>query len=206
VNPVDNDETRLTVFPGVYPPSEDTYLLMDALQVEPDDVFLEVGSGAGLITLAAAKKAKTVISIDISLAAVQNTKENLEKHGLYDHSQVIESDLLNALSTSFKFSLIVFNPPYLPQDDEYTDLDNAFVGGPTGAELTLRFIRQAEAHLCQGGRILVVVSSLADVDLIQGAMTKCGFVVERVSESSMFFEKIQVLRGVLKEDHREMVL
>lgn len=206
MNPVDDDRTNLTVFPGVYPPSEDTYLLLDAMHVGPSDVFLEVGSGAGFITLTAAKTAKTVVSIDISLDAVRNTKENLEKNGLYDHCQVIESDLLDALSTSFKFSLMVFNPPYLPQDDENTDFDGAFIGGPTGAELTLRFIRQAVAHLLRAGRILVVVSSLADADIIQRTMTECGFIVEKVSESSMFFEKIQVLGGVLKEDHRETVL
>lgn len=203
---MDDERTNLTVFPGVYPPSEDTYLLLDAMQVGPDDVFLEVGSGAGLITLTAAKTAKIVVSIDISLDAVRNTKKNLEKNGLYDHCQVIESDLLDALSTSFKFSLIVFNPPYLPQDGENTDLDRAFIGGPTGAELTLRFIRQAVAHLQPAGRVLVVVSSLADVDVIRRTMTECGFIVERVSENSMFFEKIQVLGGVLKEDHKETVL
>lgn len=203
---MDDDRTKLMVFPGVYPPSEDTYLLLDAMQVGPDDVFLEVGSGAGLITLAAAKITRTVVSIDISLDAVRNTKKNLEKNGLYDHCQVIESDLLDTLSTSFKFSLMVFNPPYLPHDDEKTDFDNAFIGGITGAELTLRFIRQAVAHLMRAGRILVVVSSLADVDMIRRTMTECGFIVERISESSMFFEKIQVLGGVLKEDHRETVL
>lgn len=206
MNTVDDDKTKLTVFPGVYPPSEDTYLLLDAMQVGPDDVFLEVGSGAGLITLTAAKTAKTVVSIDISLDAIRNTKENLEKNGLYDNCQVLESDLLDALSPSFKFSLMVFNPPYLPQDDENTDFDNAFIGGPTGAELTLRFIRQAVAHLLNAGRILVVVSSLADVDVIRRTMIECGFIFERVSESSMFFEKIQVLGGVLKEDHTETVL
>jgi hypothetical protein len=30
--------------------------------------------------------------------------------------------------------------------------------------------------------------------------------VEAVSEESLFFEKIQVLRGILKEDHKETVL
>jgi hypothetical protein len=42
--------------------------------------------------------------------------------------------------------------------------------------------------------------------MIRRTMTECGFIVERTSESSMFFEKIQVLGGVLKEDHRETIL
>lgn len=203
---VDSDKYNIIVYPGVYPPSEDTYLLLDSLEITPEEVFLEVGSGAGLITLAAAKTARIIVSIDCSFDAVNNTKENLRRNNLYNNCHVIESDLLNALSQSAKFSLIVFNPPYLPEDGEHTDLDHALVGGETGTELTQRFVTQAVKHLISGGRIFVVSSTLADRDSIQKIMIKCGLEVETVSETSLFFEKIQVLKGTLKEDHKETVL
>jgi len=192
---VENKKHNITVFSSVYPPSEDTYLLLDTVEIRPDDAFLEVGCGAGLITLAAAKKTRSVVSVDVSLEAVRNTLENLKRNDLYNTCHVIESDLLSAIAPSVKFSLIIFNPPYLPQDDECTDLDHALIGGQAGTELTQRFVRQAVGHLVSKGRLFVVVSNLADIDSIQQTMNECGLVVDVVSEKSLFFEKIQVLKG-----------
>lgn len=194
---VDDEQHEITIFSGVYPPSEDTYLLFDAIDIKPEDEFLEIGCGAGLITLNAAVKAHSVMGIDSSLEAVRNTLENLRRNDLCNNCNVIESDLLGALAPTVKFSLIVFNPPYLPQDDEHTGLDHALIGGQTGTELTLRFIRQAVGHLTSKGRMFLVVSSLSDIDSIREAMTECGLSVDVVSEKSLFFEKIQVLRGIL---------
>jgi release factor glutamine methyltransferase len=194
---VDDDRPNIIVFPGVYPPSEDTYLLLDSIDIRLDDKFLEVGCGAGLITLAAAKRTSNIMSIDSSFEAVHNTLENLKRNDLYNNCHVVESDLLGALAPSVKFSLIVFNPPYLPQDVELTDLDHALVGGQTGTELTQRFVKQAVNHLMKGGRIFVVVSTLADIESIRKTMIECGFTIHTVSEESLFFEKIQVLRGIL---------
>ncbi|MHA1963647.1 MAG: HemK2/MTQ2 family protein methyltransferase [Candidatus Thorarchaeota archaeon] len=194
---MDDDSFNITVFPGVYPPSEDTYLLLDAIDIRPDDVFLEIGCGAGLITLTAARSTRNIVSVDSSFEAVHNTMENLKRNDLYNNCHVVESDLLGAIAPSIKFSLIVFNPPYLPQDDEPTDLDHALVGGQKGTELTQRFIRQAADHLLRGGRVFVVVSNLANIDSIRTTMIECGFAVESVSSETLFFEKIQVLRGIL---------
>ena len=194
---MDKNKDRIIVYPDVYPPSEDTYLLLDALEIKSDDVFLEIGCGAGLITMTVSKKSRSVVSVDSSFDAVHNTVENLRSNNLYYNCHVFEADLLSAITPSAKFSLIVFNPPYLPQDDDHTDLDHALIGGLKGTELTQRFIRQAVEHLVIGGRVFVVVSNLTDIDLIRETMRECGLSVETVSEASMFFEKIQVLKGVL---------
>jgi release factor glutamine methyltransferase len=195
---MDEGRPNIIVFQGVYPPSEDTYLLIDALDIRQDDVFLEVGCGAGLITLTAAKLSHNIVSVDSSFEAVHNTLENLKRNDLCNNCHVVESDLLSAFASSVKFSLIVFNPPYLPQDDEHTSLDHALIGGQAGTELTQRFIREAAEHLLINGRIFVVVSNLANIESIRLTMNMCGFVVDTVSEESLFFEKIQVLRGILK--------
>ena len=164
-----------------------------------EDDFLEVGCGAGLVTLKGAEVARSVVSVDVSLDAVKNTRENLRRQGLDKKCEVFQTDLLTAFISSLKFSIVVFNPPYLPEDDMSTGLDHALIGGETGAEVTQRFIPQVVDHLLDGGRVYVVVSTLADRNAIQKTMEECGLDVEMVSEEQMFFEKIQVLRGTLKE-------
>ncbi len=186
-----------TVFSGVYPPSGDTYLLLDSIEVRSNDMFLEVGCGAGLITLKGAREARSAVGVDVSLDAVRNTTENLRRVGLEHKCVVFQSDLLTSLNSLAKFSLIVFNPPYLPADDMSTSLDHALIGGETGAEVTRRFIPQAVEHLVRDGRLFVVVSTLADSDSIRSKMSECGLRVEMVSEEPLFFEKIQVLKGTL---------
>jgi HemK-related putative methylase len=194
-----SDRQNFTVFPDVYPPSGDTYLLLDAIHVTSEDDFLEVGCGAGMVTLKGARNARSVVSIDVSLDAVRNTRENLRRNGLDGKCAVFQTDLLTSFKLSTKFSIVVFNPPYLPEDDMSTGLDHALIGGQTGSEVTKRFIPQVVKHLAEGGNVYVVVSTLADRDAIQKTMEGCRLDVEMVSEEPMFFEKIQVLRGMLKE-------
>ncbi|MFX1416302.1 MAG: 50S ribosomal protein L11 methyltransferase, partial [Promethearchaeota archaeon] len=81
----------------VYPPSEDTYLLLDAIELGPSDTFLEIGCGSGLLSVAAARIAQKVVATDISLRAIRNTKENLIRNALDHRCSVIQSDLLSAL-------------------------------------------------------------------------------------------------------------
>lgn len=199
------DMFEITVFDGVYPPSEDTYLLVDSITIEYDDIVLDVGCGAGLATLVAAVFAKQVLSIDISLKAVSNTRVNLKKNGLGNNVSIIQSDLLSSVSPKTRFSLILFNPPYLPKDEDSTNMDHALVGGFIGNELTQRFIIEASQHLIEGGRIYIVVSSLADIESITTILKEHMFDVTYEKEESMFFEKIQVLRGIWR-GHTETVL
>ena len=119
------------VNPGVYPPSEDTYLLVDSISLTNTDSFLEIGCGAGLMTIAAARLAEYVVATDVSFDAVRNTVENLERNGIKHQVDVYQSDLLTALKAEYEFSIIAFNPPYLPQDDFKSSLDQATMVGKT---------------------------------------------------------------------------
>ena len=193
------------VFDGVYPPAADTYLLLDTITIKPTDSVLDVGCGAGLATLVAASRALRVVSIDISLLAVRNTSENLRKNGLGHNVAVVQSDLFVGLSKAAKFSMIMFNPPYLPEDDMNTKMDHALVGGKDGSELTQRFVNEASSHLVEDGILYVIVSTLEDIDAIIRTFNENNFQVEQVNESPLFFEKIQVLKGIFK-GHKETVL
>ncbi|TFG32215.1 methyltransferase domain-containing protein [Candidatus Thorarchaeota archaeon] len=199
------EKFEIAVLDGVYPPSEDTYLLIDSLTIESEDLVLDVGCGAGVATLVAAEMAKRVLSLDISLEAANNTRQNLRMNSLGKNVSVIQSDLFSSISPETKFSLILFNPPYLPKDEYETDMDHALVGGGIGTELTQRFIIEASQHLIEGGRIYVVASSLADVETINAELREQRFDITIENEESIFFERIQVIKGTW-QGHKETVL
>jgi release factor glutamine methyltransferase len=196
---------KIDVFDGVYPPSEDTYLLLDAVDIMSDDLVVEVGCGAGLGAVIAASKARLVLAVDISEEAVKNTRRNLQKNGLEQTTEAFQSDLLSAISTENKFSIILFNPPYLPADGNTTELDHMHIGGKEGSELTQRLIIEASHYLLDGGRLFLVVSSLADTKTIVKTLESNGFETEYLAERSLFFERIKVLKGTFR-GHKETVL
>ena len=187
----------LTVYPGVYPPSDDSYLLIDSIEFQPDDVVLDVGCGSGLVSLVSAMKVNQVIALDVSLDAVRNTKENLKRNCLEHNCDVIQSDLLSALAFEAEFSKITFNPPYLPEDEEKTEMDHALVGGRKGTELTERFIRTARKHLSSEGELYIVASSLSDVQHVRSVIENVGLKASVVAKKPLFFERLYVLRGVV---------
>jgi release factor glutamine methyltransferase len=188
---------KIKVNEGVYSPAEDTYLLLDAIELDRDDSFLEVGSGSGLISVVAAEVARRVVAIDLSLDAVRNTGRNMKSSPAVSRSSVIQSDLLGALGNDARFSVIAFNPPYLPENGFVTDMDHALVGGITGVELTETFILQAIQHLEKNGRIYIVVSSLADIERVSDFMESQGLHVSDKAEAKLFFESIRVLQGTV---------
>jgi release factor glutamine methyltransferase len=196
---------QIVVFDGVYPPSEDTYLLLDLVELATEDSVLDVGCGAGLGTVHAASIVRSVVSIDISYDAVKNTIENLRRNNQEKNVSVIQSDLLSAISTNRKFSVIMFNPPYLPADENITTMDHTHIGGKQGTELTQRFVIQASKHLKDQGKLFVVVSTLADITAVSKTLQDTGFQIQHVGERAFFFEKIQVVKGIFRS-HKETVL
>jgi release factor glutamine methyltransferase len=191
---------------GVYPPSEDTHLLCDCISLKSSDLFLEIGCGTGYVALNAARIAKAVVASDVSMDAVANARENSERNSLSAVCTVVQSDLLHAFQPTSRFSVIVFNPPYLPATDETSSIDSSVVGGRTGAELTERFVREAASHLVRSGHMYVVTSSLAQPERVMQAMRDCSLRAESVAATHVFFETISVFSGTPEKRRKEIVL
>lgn len=106
----------------VYEPSEDSFLLLDALELElplllekKPSVCLEIGPGSGIIISALAKyltyQPHCFFAVDINKFACDATKRTAKSNNV--NVDVINMDLL----TTFKpnsIDLLVFNPPYVP--------------------------------------------------------------------------------------------
>ncbi len=179
----------------VYPPAEDTFLLLDSIYSQIEGKVLEMGSGSGYLSVHLAGKADKLLACDISLSAVKNTKENLVRNRMDHLTDVLQTDLFLAIADDHVFDFIVFNAPYLPADDVVTEEDMSYIGGVRGTEVTEEFLSQAIRRLKPGGVIFVVVSSLADVGHIEDAMEALNLSAEIINQIQLFFEKLSILKA-----------
>ena len=124
---------------------------------------------------------------DIDKKALESAKESAAKEKI-KRIRFVHSDLFSKIKG--KFDTIIFNPPYLPSNQKYPDV--ALDGGKKGYELIGRFISQANAHLEERGRILIVFSSLTKKDKVGEILEKYLFGYKEVAEQKIFFETLYV--------------
>jgi release factor glutamine methyltransferase len=150
----------------VYEPAEDTFLIAENLEVTNADVVLEMGTGCGILAILVAKKAKSVVAVDINPFAIKCATKNAEINCVKDKIEFRLGDLFNGVKNNQQFSLILFNSPYLPStlDEKKCWIDKAWVGGPSGRTVIDEFIKSAPQWLIDGGRILLVQSSLSGIN------------------------------------------
>jgi release factor glutamine methyltransferase len=170
---------------SVYPPREDTYLLIECVEPEAGQRILEMGCGSGLLTMHCAKIGAIMVAVDINQKAVDCTRTNLERNHL--QAKVDRSDLFSDVVG--RFDLILFNPPYLVGDEE-GDLERSWAGGKDGVQILNRFLLEAPDHLAPGGRIVVLLSSMMKVEKL--ARTLSAFKRRRLGSKRLFFEELWV--------------
>lgn len=170
----------------VYPPSEDSILLIESLDVREGERVLEIGCGSGVVSIHCAKNGCSVVSVDINPSAVKCTKENSELNNV--PLDVRESDLYQNVPESF--DTIIFNLPYLPENDE-GELAKAWSGGPDGIGPLPDLLNGSDTHLNEGGRVVIVISSLMDQERLDSLLS--GWEVKELGSMHMFFETVSVL-------------
>lgn len=182
---------------SIYSPEEDSYLMSEVLKSEipksqnPKINFLEMGSGSG-INLGVAKslgvKKENIFSVDINPQAVKKCKSL--------GFNCFESNLFEKFPSK-KFDLIIFNPPYLPEDktgfeDEISQL--ATTGGKKGNEIILEFLEQAKNFLKKGGKIFLLVSNFTP----KINFSNLGYKSKVLKKKSLFFETLFIKELTLK--------
>lgn len=185
---------RINVFPGVYPPSEDSYLLADAIPFAEGErnQFLEVGCGSGIVSITAAQRGWEVSAVDVNPRAVECTAANAKRNAV--SISVFTSDLFERVGASF--DLIAFNPPYLQGGEGEPDFDLAWSGGEDGRAVTNRFLEDVHQYLNPGGSVLIIQSSLSAPEETAEAFRRRGYSVEIVGQRRFFFETIYLLKAV----------
>lgn len=186
------------VFPEVYEPSDDTFLMAEHLHAKESETVLDMGTGCGLIGILAAGKAARIVEVDVNPYALQCVKFNTKLNQVADKVDIVLSDMFSGFKTDAKFDFIVFNPPYLPVDETIIPgewLEKAWYGGRSGREVIDRFLNDVDEHVIKGGRVLMVQSSLSNLEESVKMFKKKGFKTEVIAEKELFFEKIVVIQA-----------
>ena len=122
---IDWNSLTLQIPPTVYPPREDTALLLNVLQsISPFGTcsLLEIGSGSGALSIAAAKQGWNVDACDINPYAVAATRLNAREASV--EIEVREGGLgpteenvgLQAWNPG-TYDMVLWNMPYIPADE-----------------------------------------------------------------------------------------
>jgi release factor glutamine methyltransferase len=189
----------------VYFPSDDTDLLIEYLQnmpLEDGAQILEIGSGSGAVSLWLASKIHNrqmrckIQCIDINPLAIATGKINAQLNSLDEFISFLEGDLFSPLQSGMKFDIIIFNPPYLPQEPDIIiagnqqPIDHAWNGGEKGLEILSRFLRDAIEFLKFQGDLMFISSSLADQDELFKNLKKYNYSIKTTAKKHIFFEDI----------------
>jgi release factor glutamine methyltransferase len=183
---------RFEIFPQVYMPSDDSFLLVDSLTVKEGDEVLDLGTGCGIQGIFAAEKASKVLACDINPNAVECARYNV-KLNKADNMTVIHSNLFQMVRG--RFNLIIFNPPYLPSHPSDLDdyLRKSWDGGREGRAIIDRFIHEVMDFLAKDGKVQIVQSSLNNVEKTVQRFKEVGLHPEITAEKKHFFEKLYVV-------------
>ena len=143
-----------------------------------------MGTGFGILAETALKSgAMDILAVDINKEVVSYVRSKGIKAKL--------SDLFSSVDE--KFDLIVFNPPYLPEDElEDEETRRITTGGKNGYEILEKFIIDSKDYLNKNGKILIVFSSLTDKNKIDEVLKENKYKFECLEKKKLFFEELYV--------------
>jgi release factor glutamine methyltransferase len=181
---------RRGVETAVYDPAEDSELLASVAveHVDDDHRVLDVGTGSGYVArrVRDATGAR-VVATDVNPHACRRTSEA----GL----RAVRADLVGPFRDE-SFDRALFNPPYLPREPaaERDDwMERALTGGESGRAVIESFLEDVGRVLAPGGRVLLLVSTLTDVEAVAAHTAAHDLAARTVREESHPFERLVVL-------------
>lgn len=157
------------VTPDVLIPRPETELLVEAALavMNRSAQVCDVGTGSGCIaiTLLCERGDARATALDISEAALEVARQNARTHAVDDRIELVISDCFSGLEPTWKFDLIVSNPPYVAAtalpglQREVRDHEPlvALSPGPDGLRVIRRLLDDAPGFLRPNGHLLMEI-------------------------------------------------
>ncbi|KAJ7693678.1 S-adenosyl-L-methionine-dependent methyltransferase [Mycena rosella] len=184
----DLSHLRAEDYEHVYEPAEDTFILLDALEQDADELIsmkprisLEIGSGSGCVSsfLGSITGSSAVLYLctDINPRACRCSLSTGYQNKI--PLQLVNTSLANPLLARLHKSvdIIVFNPPYVPTiRDEVSaaqldrEIGGSWAGGEDGMQVTDTFFPQVDNLLAPHGRFYLVAVAQNNIPDIQRRM------------------------------------
>jgi release factor glutamine methyltransferase len=130
--------------------------------------ILDLGTGSGAVAVALAKELPRaeVWASDVSLPALEITRDNAMRHGVANRIRLVASNLFDGVGES-GFHLIVSNPPYVRSGEidnlapEVTRWEprSALDGGLDGLDYYRIIVSEAYRHLLPGGALILEIGA-----------------------------------------------
>lgn len=207
----DYGHLNATDFERVYEPSEDTFLLLDALESEKHFlqllrplVCVEIGSGSGIVLTFLSTLLKTkgggdlvCIATDVNSYAADVTRRTLERNQV--DGDVLVMDLLTGLSTRLagQIDVLLFNPPYVVTSSEDVGsrgLESAWAGGDKGREVMDRILPNVYELLSPSGVFYLVLIEENGPEEVSRLLKNEGLNVERILARRAGRERLMVFK------------
>jgi ribosomal protein L3 glutamine methyltransferase len=123
------------------------------------------GSGCLAVLAAAAFPEAEIDAVDLSAAALEVARRNVEESGTAARIRLLEGDLFAPLGAE-RYDLILTNPPYVDAEamadlpPEYRhEPALALAGGTDGLDIVRRILEAAAAHLTETGGLLCEIGT-----------------------------------------------
>jgi len=197
----------LDIEDDIYFPAEDTFALIDVINLERDSKFVvEIGSGTGIISIVLAKRYPDIrfLITDISFKAMKNIQHNLEINEIRNQVDLICMDQLEATNHIYP-DTIIWNPPYLPEIRETENLKALdrlmLIGGNKGFEQAYSFIKYLYANM-KKVTFFTIFSSMGVTEDTFNQMKEEDINFEICGELKLFFEKLYLVKVNVGEKNR----
>ncbi|MFC1741984.1 HemK2/MTQ2 family protein methyltransferase [Nanoarchaeota archaeon] len=176
----------------IYEPAEDSFLIQKEVKRLAKGAVLELGIGSGILAGTALKstRVKSLIGVDIKNVCVEHCKQEIKDK----RARFLQSDLFENVPKK-KFDVIIFNPPYLPeQEGELWDLSANITGGKQGYEVIERFLANAADYLTDNGFILLLFSTITGKLTVESLIEQNLLEPEQLSKKAISFEQLHVYK------------
>lgn len=190
-------------YPNVYEPSEDTFLLLDALELDIENILekkpnfiVEIGSGNGVIITALATYIKSVkcFATDLNFEACKATNHTTKLNNVL--IEICNMHLLSCFKEHM-FDIVVFNPPYVVTDSDEivgNGIARAWAGGINGREVIDDFLKQLPQMLSSKGICYMVIIKENNLEDIKSIIKKIGLHINILKERKVPSEHLYVLK------------